>query len=317
MNYIDIILLVVMLLCIWLDIKRGFITSSLILLSWIGSLVIGFAIYETPAAFLHKLIPSLGFWAAPLAFILIITIARFVLDTIISRILDDIPESTHTNLANKVLGIIPGIVNGFIWSALLATVLLLMPLIRISQETRDAKLTEGLITKVSTLERRLAPIFSEALNSTVNKKTVVGHEEGDIKLPFIAKHAIERPDLEKEMLVLVNREREKKGLKRLEADPEIALVALKHSEDMLARGYFSHYTPEGLNPFDRMKKGHVRFYTAGENLALAQTLPLAHTGLMNSPGHRANILNPTFGRLGIGILDAGIYGLMITQNFRN
>lgn len=38
---------------------------------------------------------------------------------------------------------------------------------------------------------------------------------------------------------------------------------------------------------------------------------------MESPGHRANILNPEFGRLGIGILDGGIYGLMITQNFRN
>lgn len=51
--------------------------------------------------------------------------------------------------------------------------------------------------------------------------------------------------------------------------------------------------------------------------ALAPTLSQAHTGLMNSPGHRANILNNGFGRVGIGILDAGIYGLMITQNFRN
>jgi uncharacterized protein YkwD len=66
-----------------------------------------------------------------------------------------------------------------------------------------------------------------------------------------------------------------------------------------------------------MKKGKIVFLTAGENIALAQTLSVAHTGLMNSPGHRANILNPAYGRLGIGILDGGIYGLMITQNFRN
>jgi uncharacterized protein YkwD len=66
-----------------------------------------------------------------------------------------------------------------------------------------------------------------------------------------------------------------------------------------------------------MKKGKIIFLTAGENIALAQTLAVAHTGLMNSPGHRANILNPAYGRLGIGILDGGIYGLMITQNFRN
>jgi uncharacterized protein YkwD len=86
---------------------------------------------------------------------------------------------------------------------------------------------------------------------------------------------------------------------------------------MFARGYFSHITPEGLSPFDRMKKLKVRFLAAGENLALGQTLNICHRGLMNSPGHRANILNRAFGRVGIGILDGGFYGLMITQNFRN
>jgi len=44
---------------------------------------------------------------------------------------------------------------------------------------------------------------------------------------------------------------------------------------------------------------------------------IAHAGLMNSPGHRANILRPQFGRVGIGIMDGGVHGLMVTQNFRN
>jgi uncharacterized protein YkwD len=86
---------------------------------------------------------------------------------------------------------------------------------------------------------------------------------------------------------------------------------------MFARSYFSHISPEGLEPFDRMHQAKVRFFSAGENLALAQTLPSAHQGLMNSPGHRANILRPAYGRVGIGVLDGGRYGLMVTQNFRN
>jgi uncharacterized protein YkwD len=86
---------------------------------------------------------------------------------------------------------------------------------------------------------------------------------------------------------------------------------------MFTRGYFSHNTPENKTPFDRMRESEVRFRTAGENLALAPTLSIAHTGLMNSPGHRANILQSNFGRLGIGVLDGGKRGLMITQNFRN
>ena len=86
---------------------------------------------------------------------------------------------------------------------------------------------------------------------------------------------------------------------------------------MFARGYFAHDTPEGRSPFDRMHEGGVSFQTAGENLALAPTLQVAHNGLMNSPGHRANILGRDFGRVGIGILDGGMRGLMVTQNFRN
>ena len=66
-----------------------------------------------------------------------------------------------------------------------------------------------------------------------------------------------------------------------------------------------------------MTEAGVKFRTAGENLALAPTLQLAHTGLMNSPGHRANILRPEFGRLGIGIMDGGFRGIMVSQEFRN
>jgi uncharacterized protein YkwD len=86
---------------------------------------------------------------------------------------------------------------------------------------------------------------------------------------------------------------------------------------MFARGYFAHVNPEGEAPSDRIREGGVKFLTAGENLAYAKALKIAHRGLMNSPGHRANILNPAYGRLGIGILDGGFHGLMITQNFRN
>jgi len=66
-----------------------------------------------------------------------------------------------------------------------------------------------------------------------------------------------------------------------------------------------------------MRAAGIRYLTAGENLALAPTLQVAHNGLMNSPGHRANILHAQFGRLGIGILDGGIRGLMVSQEFRD
>jgi uncharacterized protein YkwD len=66
-----------------------------------------------------------------------------------------------------------------------------------------------------------------------------------------------------------------------------------------------------------MHQSNVQFLTAGENLALAPTLSVAHTGLMNSPGHRANILRAQFGRVGIGIIDGGMRGFMVSHEFRN
>src|SRR5204862_6882910 len=116
---------------------------------------------------------------------------------------------------------------------------------------------------------------------------------------------------------LINQERTSQGLRAIEADPELTQVAGGHSADMFEGGYFSHNTPEGEDSFERMKDSGVKFRTAGENLALAPTLQIAHTGLMNSPGHRANILNPQFGRVGIGILAGGRHGLMVSQEFRN
>ena len=80
------------------------------------------------------------------------------------------------------------------------------------------------------------------------------------------------------MLRLVNKERQAMGLKALSPDPELTEVARKHSTDMFVRGYFAHDTPEGRDPFDRMRAADVRFLTAGENLALARSVPIAHTG---------------------------------------
>ena len=63
---------------------------------------------------------------------------------------------------------------------------------------------------------------------------------------------------------------------------------------MFQQGFFAHVDQTGTTPFDRMRAGGVSFRAAGENLALAPTVQIAHDGLMNSPGHRANILNPRY-----------------------
>jgi len=218
---------------------------------------------------------------------------------------------------NKALGVLPGLINGLLWAAFLGTFLLLLPIAPgITNAVQESRLANKLVGQVGWLGQKFSDVFSGAINEHAFTAVKVGAEE-PLKLPYTVKRPEIRPDLEDRMLVLVNKERRKRGLKALKADPELRSVARRHSNDMFNRGYFSHISPEGLSPFDRMTSRHVLFLVAGENLALAQTLQIAHAGLMKSPGHRANILNPGFGRLGIGVLDGGIYGLMFTQNFRN
>ena len=134
-------------------------------------------------------------------------------------------------------------------------------------------------------------------------------------LPFLPEKLTPDKAGEQEIFALVNAEREKAGLQKLVWDEEMAEVARAHSLDMWRRQYFAHESPEGETPLDRLLEDEIVLERAGENLALARTIARAHKGLMNSPGHRRNILDPTFGRIGIGVIDGGKYGKMVTQNF--
>lgn len=117
------------------------------------------------------------------------------------------------------------------------------------------------------------------------------------------------------MLDLVNQERQKAGLKPLVADSRLVHLARLKSRDMVDKGYFSHNSPTYGSPFDMMKNAGVQYRYAGENIAGANTVARAHAALMNSSGHRANILNPNFTRIGIGVVSGGPYGKMFTQMF--
>jgi uncharacterized protein YkwD len=219
---------------------------------------------------------------------------------------------------NRILGLAPGFINGIIFAAILAPLILAVPLPEaLRNPARESALVNRLATVTESLEAALRPIFDEAIRQTLTVRTIRPGSDETVELPYKVANPKPRPDLEAEMLQLVNRERVAAGLKPLVADTEMLPVARAHSVDMFERGYFSHNTPEGRSPFDRISQARVSFQLAGENLALAPTLTMAHTGLMNSPGHRANILRPEFGRVGIGIMDGGIRGLMVTQNFRD
>lgn len=101
---------------------------------------------------------------------------------------------------------------------------------------------------------------------------------------------------------LTNATRARYGLPLLTWDEEVQRTARAHSSDMAVNDYFDHINLDGQTPFERLEEDHISFRLAGENLAAGQPSSIfAHEGLMNSLGHRENILHPGFRSLGIGV----------------
>lgn len=318
LNPVDALLALVVLLGAWSGWARGFLFAALDLATLVASLLAAFLGWRHGAEWLDQLAPALGVWAAPLSFVVLFLLAHFVLGLIARALARVVPGAVHTHGVNRVLGVVPGAANGAIHAVVVAMVLLTVPLgARVSGWAQDSQLAGRLAVPAEWIEAQLAPVFDPAVRRSLHALTVP--PESRTSIPLRARVAVprERPDLEAQMLVLVNAERASQGLKPLRADPELARVAQAHGRDMFARAYFSHYTPEGKDLGDRMRQAKLGYFTAGENLALAPTLGAAHQGLMHSPGHRANILRPQFGRLGVSVLDGGVQGLLVTQNFRN
>jgi len=318
-NPIDILLAIVILLSVLNGYRRGFVHGVLDLAGWVPSLLAGLRYYQPLARWIG---PNIDLWSEvwdqPFAFILIALVVSLIVQAVGYSLLRRLPEDMHERRANQIFGVLPGFINGLIIVAILSALLLAIPLNEgLSERTRDSGLVNRLAVYAERLEGQLRPVFGEAIARTMNLLTVQPESNERVTLPFRVEQSRPRPDLEARMLDLVNQERQAAGLNPLAPDPELTEVARRHSADMFARGYFAHETPEGLSPFDRMRAANVRFTTAGENLALAPTIPVAHTGLMNSPGHRANILRREFGRVGIGVMDGGMRGLMVSQEFRN
>lgn len=106
-----------------------------------------------------------------------------------------------------------------------------------------------------------------------------------------------------EVLKLVNKERNAAGLDSLKIDKDVNFVAQLKAADMIYNGYFDHISPTYGDPFEMLKSFGIQFMTAGENIAAGQRTPQqVMDSWMNSPGHRANILEPSFTHIGIGCI---------------
>jgi hypothetical protein len=128
---------------------------------------------------------------------------------------------------------------------------------------------------------------------------------------------LETEEIEKELFDLINRERAKQGVSLLQISRSLTPLARRHSQDMAAQSDLTHISHEGKTYAERLRTAGLYFKGTGENVAFSQSfLPeVIHNSFMRSKGHRENILDPRFDRVGIGVFHKKEKGYYITQDF--
>lgn len=126
--------------------------------------------------------------------------------------------------------------------------------------------------------------------------------------------AVQLTSFESELYNLVNEERRRRNLPRFALDVHLVAAARKHSQGMATAGTLSHQFPDEPELKSRLAQSGARFDAIAENVAQSESVENAHTELMHSSGHRANLLNPAYDAIGIGIVEKG-QAIYVTEDF--
>lgn len=166
----------------------------------------------------------------------------------------------------------------------------------------------SVVTETPRQQKPSAPARTEPLTEPQTPDSAASPEA-----PAEPEAAVTANAYEQEVIRLVNAERAKYGLAALTEDVSLTRTARMKSQDMHDNRYFDHNSPIYGTPFQLMKSQGVTYRTAGENIAMGYATPQAVVSAwMNSSGHRANILNASYTRIGVGYVENGNYW---TQHF--
>ncbi|MDP3973737.1 MAG: CvpA family protein [Candidatus Daviesbacteria bacterium] len=315
-NWVDLVIIIALIFFTLEAIGRPLILEALDLTSFLLALFLSFRYYNFTAKFLEINFQIPHGLALVLGFMTIWFISETIFFLLVRLILPKIPRIKWSLIED--LGIIPAFLRGLVFISLTLVLLATFPIQpTIKKAVLDSKIGSRILDKAYGLEQPVKNVFGGITSDTLTFLTIKPKTDERVNLGFQTSEIQIDESSEREMINLLNRERTKLGKNTLTFDAKLTEVARTHSKDMFRGGYFSHYSPEGKTVADRATEAGIDFLIIGENLAYAPTVDLAHKGLMNSEGHRENILSEDYGKVGIGAIDGGVYGRMFTQVFSN
>jgi uncharacterized protein YkwD len=316
---IDAVIVALIGVAVWNGYRSGFVATLYGLATWIMSFAAA-VVFQQPSS---SLVQEFGLSPAasrPVAFVVVLVLVEglfwvaglFAIHPVIKRI-----HQIHwVEETDKVLGVVPSVARSLFVTGIVLSAIVVSPVPNeLKAAVEQSRLSRALIERIAAIQPRLASLSGQVGEQVPLFVTKLGAD--DTQKLDLPDNLTLTPDAaaERQMFDLVNEERRNAGRKPLEWDDRLLPIARQHSEEMLRLKYFSHQSPVTGSPFDRLKAAGITYSLAGENLAYAQSVTVAFRGLMESQGHRENILRPEFTRMAIGVISAGAYGRMFTQMF--
>jgi uncharacterized protein YkwD/uncharacterized membrane protein required for colicin V production len=317
-NWIDIVIIVVVLYQGYVGWRSGLVYLGTSLLSLGLSLWLAIVANPYVSGFITEKFGIALSWSTVAGYIIVAIAAQTAIAEILHVGVTRLPDKWMKSQFNSWLGASISAVNGLIVIAFFLLILMALPIRGTIKKDIRGSVMGNFIVNVSdryggpiktTLDEMGKAATRFITVSPSSKETIILDVAPKTTDVFIDEKA------EKRMVELVNNERIKAGVAPLTVNVTITNVARNFSKDMFLRRFFSHVNLEGKTPGDRLTAGSVQYTIAGENIAYAPGVDIAHTGLMDSPEHRKNILDPAFKRIGIGIVATESFGIMVTQDF--
>lgn len=318
MNWVDWVIVVLLLFFIYESIGRNFLSEILDAASFIIAFFASLRFYNELAQFFISNFQIPNSLAKIFGFIAVWFSVEAVFFGAIHVFLFKLLKVAHMPKLLNWFSPIPAFFRGLIFISIILVLLGTFPIQpKIKKDIQNSKIGSEILSQTYQLEGPLKGVFGGITQDTFTFLTIKPRSDETVNLGFKTSEFFPNAENENQLISLVNQARQAQNLQTLEKNESLTKIARDHSSDMFKRGYFAHSSPEGKNVSDRAIESGYIFLIIGENLAYAPSVELAHKGLMDSKGHRENILSPEFKKIGIGIMDGGVYGLMVTQVFSN
>ncbi len=317
-NYFDLVIIVVFSYFVIQSFKHGFWVSAVNFISFLSSLVLSLSFYNGLSNFININFSINGSTSDAIAFLISAIVLESAIGYILGFLISKLPKKILDHKFINVFGIIPGVGESFVVVSFLITLIIASPIKpQIKLDLSKSRIGSFILSNTTFLETEINKVFGKAISESLTYFTVSPETDKVIQIEVLEYNLKVDESAESEMLDRLNDERQKMNIEKLTFDKNLLVVARNHAQDMWQRKYFAHVSPDGKDVGDRLKDEKISYNVAGENLALAPTTLTAHKGLMNSKGHRENILDKRFKKVAIGVIDNGVYGKMYVQVFTN